>query len=155
VLICHLTRRRLGAWLDGALDERAAGRVSGHADGCARCRSEIAELGRLRTVLRATLQPVEPDWTGFWQGIVRGVEDARHVRPARVAPAWRRPRWALSAVAAVLVLSVGFWQFLPGPAPVEAGVHVSSARTDDPRAAVMVYSTPEQDVAVVWVVVLD
>ena len=28
---------------------------------------------------------------------------------------------------------------------------VTSAATDDPRGTVMVYSTPEQDVAVVWV----
>jgi anti-sigma factor RsiW len=155
VLTCYFTRRRLDAWLDGALDERAAGRVSAHADGCARCRSEVAELGRLRALLRDTLRSTEPDWTGFWQGVVRGVEDARATRPARGSAAWRRPRWVLSAVAAALVLTVGVWQFMPGPAPVEAGVHVSSARTEDPRATVMVYSTPEQDVAVVWVVVLD
>ena len=155
VLTCYFTRRRLDAWLDGALDESAAGRVSAHAGGCPRCQSEVAELGRLRALLRDTLRPAEPDWTGFWQGVVRGVEDARSTRPVRGVSAWQRPRWALSAMAAALLLTVGVWQFMPGPAPVEAGVHVSSARTEDPRATVMVYSTPEQDVAVVWVVVLD
>lgn len=155
MLTCYFTRRRLDAWLDGALDEGAAGRVSAHASTCARCQSEVVALGRLRSLLRDTLQPAEPDWTGFWQGVVRGVEDSRLARPARSAPAWRRPRWALSAVAAAFILSVGIWQFTPGPAPVEAGVHVSSAHTDDPRATVMVYSTPEQDVAVVWVVGVD
>lgn len=155
MLTCYFVRRRLGPWLDGALDERAAGRVSAHADECARCRSEAAELGRFRTLLRGTLQSADPDWTGFWQGVVRGIEDARATRPARGVSAWWRPRWALSALALGLVLSLGVWQFMPGPAVVEAGVHVSSARTEDPRATVMVYSTPEQDVAVVWVVGLD
>ena len=32
---------------------------------------------------------------------------------------------------------------------------VASASTEDPRGTVMVYSTPEQDVAVVWVFGLD
>jgi anti-sigma factor RsiW len=152
VLTCYLTRRRLGAWLDGALDAGAAGRVAAHAGGCARCAAEVADLGRLRNLLAATLRPADPDWTGFWPAVVRGIEAAR---PARAMPVWRRPRWALGAVAAVLALSLGVWQFMPGPGPVEAGVHVSSARTEDPRATVMVFSTPEQDVAVVWVVGLE
>jgi len=48
------------------------------------------------------------------------------------------------------------WQWAPsGPRPSEAGVMVTSARTEDPRGTVMVYSTPEQDVAVVWVFGLE
>ena len=50
-----------------------------------------------------------------------------------------------------LLLSIGVWQYSVGVRPSEAGVLVTSAHTDDPRGTVMVYSTPEQDVAVVWV----
>ena len=43
----------------------------------------------------------------------------------------------------------------PGARLTDAGVLVTSASTDDPRGTVMVYSNPEQDVAVVWVFGLD
>ena len=154
MLTCYLTRRRLGAWLDGALEESAARRVTTHADACARCRSEVGELRRLRSLLQGTLRASEPDWTGFWAGVVRGIEAARAPVRVRAARVWWHPRWAVS-VAVALALTLGVWQLTPGPAPSEAGVHVSSASTEDPRATVVVYSTPEQDVAVVWVVVLD
>ena len=61
-----------------------------------------------------------------------------------------------SALAAALLVTLGLWQSTPtGPSPSQAGVMVTSARTEDPRGTVMVYSTPEQDVAVVWVFGLD
>jgi hypothetical protein len=60
------------------------------------------------------------------------------------------------ALGAALLVTLGVWQWTPsGPGPSQAGVMVTSARTDDPRGTVMVYSTPEQDVAVVWVFGLD
>jgi hypothetical protein len=110
--------------------------------------------------VRSTLPPVEPDWTGFWQGVVRGIEDRRDARPVRVERSWWQrawaPRWALGgALAAALLVSIGVWQWTPGPPMADAGVLVTSATTDDPRGTVMVYSTPEQDVAVVWVFGLD
>src|SRR5438046_286902 len=58
------------------------------------------------------------------------------------------------ALAATLLVSVGVWQFGPGGAPSD-GVIVRSASTGDPGATVMVYGTPERDVAVVWVLGLD
>jgi len=42
-----------------------------------------------------------------------------------------------------------------GPTAPDGRVFVSAAATEDPRATVMVYSTPEQDVAVVWLLGLD
>jgi hypothetical protein len=42
-----------------------------------------------------------------------------------------------------------------GPVAPDGRVFVSAAATEDPRATVMVYSTPEQDVAVVWLLGLD
>jgi hypothetical protein len=64
-----------------------------------------------------------------------------------------RPRFALSAafaLAAAVFLLV--WQVprtLRTPT-VEAAVLVTSADTDRPDAAVMVYTPPEKDLAVVW-----
>jgi hypothetical protein len=103
--------------------------------------------------------PAEPDWTGFWQGVVRGIEDRREVRPVPERRRWWqsdwRPRWALGGAMAAMVMAVGVWMFAPGPRPSEAGVVVTSASTEAPGGTVLVYSTKEQDVAVVWVFGLD
>jgi anti-sigma factor RsiW len=159
VLTCYRTRRRIGAWLDGALDEGTARSTATHVTACGVCQREADELRRLRGLLRRSLTPVGPDWTGFWQGVVRGIEDRRHARPVPARRPWWRgvPQWALGgALAAALLVSIGVWRLTPTvPSPSEAGVLVTSARTEDPRGTVMVYSTPEQDVAVVWVFGLE
>jgi hypothetical protein len=102
---------------------------------------------------------LEPDWTGFWPGVVRGIEDRRNALPAPAPRHWwqsvGRPRWALAGALAALLMSLGVWQWTPSPHLPDAGVLVTSASTEDPRGTVMVYSTPEQDVAVVWVFGLD
>jgi anti-sigma factor RsiW len=160
VLTCYRTRRRIGAYLDGALDQETARSTATHLASCEGCRREAEELRRLKGLMRRTLSPAAPDWTGFWQGVVRGIEAGRQPRPMPVARRWWQPargrRWALGgALAAALLVSIGVWQWTPGPQVADAGVLVTSATTDDPRGTVMVYSTPEQDVAVVWVFGLD
>ena len=161
MLTCYRTRKRIGAFLDEALDPQTASATAAHLSTCARCQREADELRRLHGLLRRNLAPAAPDWTGFWQGVVRGIEDQRHANPLPAKrpwwqPAWR-PRLALgSALAAALLITLGVWQWTPhGPQPLEAGVMVTSAATEDPRGTVMVYSTPEQDVAVVWVFGID
>jgi anti-sigma factor RsiW len=161
-LTCYRTRRRIGGYLDGALDPETARSTAAHLASCGRCQGEAGELRRLRGLLQGTVSAAEPDWTGFWQGVVRGIEDQRHARPAPARRPWwqlaGRPRWALGGALAAVLMSLGVWQWAPGPhlAPLaDAGVLVTSASTEDPRGTVMVYSTPEQDVAVVWVFGLD
>jgi anti-sigma factor RsiW len=154
-LTCYRTRRRIGAYLDGALDQGAAQSTATHLASCGSCQREAGELRRLRGLLQSTFSPAEPDWTGFWQGVVRGIEDRKHARPAPPVRRWWqeawRPRWAVGGALAFLLVAAGLWQLAPGPRPSEAAVVVTSARTEDPRGTVMVYSTKEQDVAVVWV----
>jgi anti-sigma factor RsiW len=156
VLTCYRTRRRLGAYLDGALDQETARSTSAHLASCGVCQREAEELRRLHGLLVRSLTPAQPDWTGFFQGVVRGIEDQRNARPVPARRGWWPAilghRWAFGGgLAAALLLSVGLWQYTVGVRPSEAGVLVTSAHTDDPRGTVMVYSTPEQDVAVVWV----
>jgi anti-sigma factor RsiW len=156
VLTCYLTRRRLGAYLDGALDEGTARSTAAHVATCGVCRREVDELRRLRSLLQGNLGTVtDPDWTGFWPGVVRGIDAAKADRQGARAPRRWQPRWALGgALAAALLVSLGLWQFGPGTA-AGPGVVVRSASTGDPRATVMVWGTPERDVAVVWVLGLD
>jgi hypothetical protein len=57
------------------------------------------------------------------------------------------------ALAAMVVLSVTLWQGL-GVSPVsmaEAPIVVNAASTGEPDGGVMVYSTPDNAVTVVWV----
>lgn len=161
MVTCFLTRRRLDAFVDGQLDERHRGAVEAHVAACDRCRREVAETRRLRVlVAQALAEPVPEDWTGFWPGIVRGIEDGRAAdyrpapRPRPALGALRRPRVAAGALAAALVVSVTAWQFL-GPTAVEEPVVVQSANTDVPGVSVMVYSPPEKDLAVVWLIGLE
>ena len=156
MLTHYLTRRRLGAYLDGALDEGTSRSTAAHLAGCGACQREADGLRRLRGLLQRNLAATaEPDWTGFWPGVVRGIEASRTMQPVRAARRpWWRAEWAVGGlVAATLLLTVGVWQFYP--AGSQDGVIVRSASTDDPGATVMVYGSPERDVAVVWVLGLD
>lgn len=152
----YLNRRRLGAYLDAALDENTARSTASHLATCGVCQREAEELRRLRALLQQRAAVADPDWTGFWAGVVRGVEAAKTTRPVPVSRRAWRPQWALGgALAAALLASIGIWQFGPGGGSSQDGVIVRSASTGDPRATVMVYGTPERDVAVVWVLGLD
>ena len=154
MLSCYRTRRRLGAYVDAALPEREQAWVGTHVSGCPRCQEELAALRRMSQRLRESLAVAAPaDWTGFWPGVVRGIEDRRRQSapvPARIWPVWR-PRLAFGgAVAALLVASLTLWQVLT-PGPSAPTVVISAAQTDDPAAALMVYAPPEKDLAVIWI----
>ncbi len=159
MLTCYRTRRRLGAYLDGALDSQQASAAARHLERCGRCRDEVAGLRRLRQVLRETLAvPGPSDWTGFWPGIVRGIDRSRQApAPVLGRQAWqgRRQGWTLrlaygSALAAVLIASAMLWQ-TRGPVSPEGPLVVEAANTEYPNASVMVYAPPERDMTVVWV----
>jgi anti-sigma factor RsiW len=152
----HLrAQRRLGAYFDGVLGETEARVMAAHVAECARCSQEIDQLRRLRPLLEGALPaPPPPDWTGFWAGVVRGIEADRHASPL-VRPAWRRwitqPRVIYGGAVILALLSVlTVWQVFYAPIAPEAAVVVRSARTDLP-GGVMVYASPEQDFSVVWV----
>jgi hypothetical protein len=114
----------------------------------------------LRRTLSTTARRGDPDWAGFWPGIVRGIEDARGKKaPPVPAPVrkWRwNSRWAFGGAAlAVGILSFSLWQALPDFLASDPPVVVSSAHTDDPNGTVMVYSGHGKDVTVVWVLGLE
>lgn len=164
MLTCFRTRRRIGAYLDGALAGGAAEATARHLSGCAACQREAEALRGLRAMLRRALSPApgpsEPDWAGFWPGIVRGIEGARGGHPPRVETAirkwWWNPRWALGGAAlAIAILSFSLWQAMPDLLTSDPPVIVSSAHTEDPNGTVMVYSGREKDVTVVWVLGLE
>lgn len=157
MLIHYLTRRRLGAYLDGALTGSQARRAEAHIAGCPACQNELEAFRRLKAAVHRSLSTADPDWTGFWQGVVRGVEDQRLRAPLpdRVPrrAVWRS-QWAMGgALAVVVLLSVTLWQNLglsPGSI-ADAPIVVNAASTGEPDGSVMVYSTSDKAVTVVWV----
>jgi len=157
VLTHYRTRKLIGAYLDGALPGAEARTTEAHLVACTRCRRDADELVRLRALVRAVrVSPeVGPDWTGFWPGVVRRIEEGRRRAPVDIRWRWPlgvwRPRLAYGgALAGAILLTLGVWSYYgPTPAP-EADVVVRSAGTELPGATVMVYSPPEKDLAVVW-----
>lgn len=139
MLTCYRTRKRIGAWLDQGLDTETARATATHVAACEGCAREAEELRRLRGLLRRTLTPAQPDWTGFWQGVVRGIEDQKHARPAPAPRRWWqqawRPRWAVgSALAAALLVTLGLWQSTPtGRGPAAGGRRLPQAKRDEQR----------------------
>lgn len=110
----------------------------------------------MKTLLTGMPAPAEPDWAGFWPGVVRGIQDARTPRREPRRLAWLRPRWAYGgALAAALLVSLTVWQLGPSSVTSESPVIVRSADTGDPNATVMVYSTTDRDLTVVWVMGLE
>jgi len=153
VLTCYRARRRLGAYLDGALGEGDVRWTERHLATCVTCQGEVGQLRRVKALVAEASAVAEPDWTGFWPGIVRGIEDERRaVAPAPTRRAWRLwPQWAVGGAAlAAVLLALVLWQGRV-PFPGEAGVLVNAANTEHPGATVMVYAPPEKDLAVVWV----
>jgi hypothetical protein len=56
-----------------------------------------------------------------------------------------------AAAVATAALALVLWQGGQAPPPAEASVVVDAADTEQPDATVMVYSSAEKDLAVVWV----
>jgi anti-sigma factor RsiW len=156
--MCYRTRRRIGAYLDGALGGRESDVTAAHLATCLSCHAELDTLKRLSAMLRHGVpSSAGPEWTGFWEGVRRGIEDGWVKVPAEPrADWWRRPRLVVGTAAALAVVaSVAVWAPRESLTPSTAAISVSSADTDHPRGAVMIYSPPEKDLAVVWVFDLD
>jgi hypothetical protein len=163
-LTCFWTKRRLAPYLDGALSPGLAPKVEGHLQGCAGCRREASRLERQRGLLRGDLGVVpDPDWSEFWGGIRRRIltERARPWREAWGEGLWRPvswyPRLALGgALAGAVVLAAMLWQSGPPQTLVPfAGVVVSAVETAHPDGNLVVFSSPEEEMTVIWVFGLD
>jgi len=154
VLSCYRARQRLGAYLDNALADGDTRWTERHLAACAACQAEVGQLRRLKALLADVAAVPEPDWAGFFPGIVRGIEDERRAAvPVRSSIARRFwPQWAIGGAAlASAALAFVLWQGGRLPEPAEAGVLVNAADTEHPGATVMVYTAPEKNLAVVWV----
>jgi len=154
---CLWSRPRLERLVDGALGPRAGRWTTSHAARCARCGGEVEQLTRIRMLVRSAAPEVaDPEWAGFWPAVrVRIASEAP--RPVRESwwlpywkPVWGHPRVALgSLMVSGLALGLMLW---PGaPVTLAAPVVVQEVSSADPDRSVMVYSSPDDDVTVIWV----
>lgn len=99
-LTCDQACDRLEAWIDGDLDQQAAGEVRRHVDGCPSCRREL----ELAEEVRATLR----DLSGFElpARVLQAVRSATVAQPAPAAKWWTRPVAAVAAVAAAGLIAL-------------------------------------------------
>ncbi|HTG12977.1 MAG TPA: hypothetical protein VK746_19445 [Candidatus Eisenbacteria bacterium] len=117
----------------------------------------MEQLTRIRLLVRSAAPDVaDPEWAGFWPAVrVRIASEAP--RPVRESwwlpywkPVWGHPRVALgSLMVSSLALGLMLW---PGaPVTLAAPVTVQEVSSADPDRSVMVYSSPDDDVTVIWV----
>jgi anti-sigma factor RsiW len=154
---CLWNRPRLERLVDGALGPRAGRATASHAARCPRCGGLVEQLTRLRLLIRSSAPEVaDPDWAAFWPAVrVRIASEAP--RPARESwwlpfwkPVWGHPRVALgSLMVSTLVVALVLWP--SAQLTLAAPVVVQDVSSADPNRSVMVYSSPDDDVTVIWV----
>ena len=161
-----LRRRRLGAYLEGALTSRQTGAIGQHLVGCAGCRQEVEQLKRLRSLLSSVsaISATEPDWGQFWPSVRERLRSGEVHPQAEIwwrrlfHPALAHPRLAFaSAIAAMNLLTVVSWQGMNwwgGPPQAEA-VTVHSVEAVDPGSTVLVFTSHDRALTVIWVFGLD
>ncbi len=96
----------IAAWRDGALPGDEPARIAAHVSGCEACRREIALYESLDDALRR--QPVPQSDGRLWRAVRAGMASAHGPRNTRRTV--RRVAGATSALAAVLLLALGFAQ---------------------------------------------
>ncbi len=118
---------------------------------------EVEQLTRLRLLVRSAAPDVaDPEWAGFWPAVrVRIASEAP--RPVRESwwlpfwkPVWGHPRVALGSLM-VSSLALGLVLWPSAPVTLAAPVVVQDVSSADPDRSVMVYSSPDDDVTVIWV----
>lgn len=160
---CLWMRRRLGAYLGGALSERRAAAVAAHLQDCRDCGQEAARLDRLSELVRATLAaPPDPDWSGFWDGVRRRIlaDSPKRWREAWGVELWREisgyRRLALGGALAGLLLLAALWPREPRETPIlPSAVEVNALETARPEGNLVVFTNPEDEMTVIWVFGLE
>ena len=154
---CLWYRPRLERLVDGALGTRAGRAATSHAARCSRCGGAVAQLTRLRLLVRSAAPDVaDPEWAGFWPSVrVRIAREApQSVRESWWLPFWKpvwgHPRVALGSLM-VSSLALGLVLWPSAPVTLAAQVVVQDVSSADPDRSVMVYSNPDDDVTVIWV----
>ncbi len=166
----HVTGERLGAFVDGELEEVEADAVRLHLAACPACRTDAGLLGRTGVLLRqAVAAEPAPDPEAVWRAVRARIQAETPADvPARrrfTPPAWLAWPRSLVWTAAALVLIAGLTLLqtreLVTPAPGPPALPLPSLAAGPPAvvealeggggATVMLYAHPESPVPVIWV----
>jgi anti-sigma factor RsiW len=161
-LACLWIRPLLERHVDGALAPRASRSVKTHLGLCQGCRRRMERLVRLESLVRsAAPEPAQPGWEGFWEGVHARIlsEEPRPLRDPWWIPLWKpfwgHPRLAMGGVMVTMLAAILLLWPLPGrqgqgPVAWAGPVVVQDVGTSDSGQPVMVYSTPDQALTVIW-----
>ena len=161
-LACLWNRSRLERYADGALNPSVTRSVEAHLGRCHGCLQRVERLVQLEALVRSAVpEPAEPDWRGFWAGIQARIasEEPTPIRDPWWIPFWKpfwgHPRLAMGGAMAVMLAAILLLWPLPGregqvPLALAGPVVVQDVGTSDPERTVMVYSTPDQALTVIW-----
>ncbi len=158
-LRCFWMRGRLAAYVDGALSAKQAEAVAAHLQGCVGCGQEAARLERLGELVRATLSVSDPGWSGFWDGVRRRILTER---PSPWREAWWTGFWQQigghrrlavgGALAGLLLLAATLWpRGLQETLILPSAVVVNALEVAQPEGNLMVFTSPEDEMTVLWV----
>ena len=159
-LVCLFNRPWLERYADGALEIRRMRAVEAHLARCPSCLGRVEKLTYLRNLVHSAVpDPPEPDWAGFWPAVQARIarEPARPITDSWWRPLWKpfwgHPRFTLGgAMAAAALVAFSLWPGGEGrmPAAWAQPVVVQDVGTTDPDRSVMVYSTPDHALTVIW-----
>ena len=121
-----LTPTTIAAWRDGALPADESARIAAHVPGCPACQREIVRLEALDETLRR--QPVPTSDSSLWRDVRARMANHRGVHSHANRQTTRRIVGAASALAAVLLLALGFAQLFRLHGAV-TGVHPGATAT--------------------------
>ena len=164
---CSTVIQRLGAYVDGQLHDSRQKRLEAHLGDCQRCTAELRRLLALRDHIRGSLAVSLPggDAARFWGNVERKIHNAK-------APPWwgvdrlrelfwfhPKLRWASAAVLGTTVLlftaDLVLRPSIPPPmslAPADAPPRtVVESVEGGPNSSVVLFSTPDQQLNIIWV----
>ena len=142
-------REEVMAYLDGELAPERASAAAAHLEQCAECRALAAEL---RSVSRQMAEwPVEMIPARVGDNVLRAVaapKGGKSAAPQKKQPARQTPHWmrwltwsGASAVAALLVMALGVYQFSRKAGPSERAISSPGADSERGRADVPVVAS--------------
>ncbi len=165
---CATVRQQLSAYVDGELQEARRLRLEAHLGSCQGCSAELQRLRTLSNYLNRSLviSLPEHDARRFWDHVERKIEGAKAPRwwtLDRVRELFRfypKIGWASAAVLGTTILlfaaDLVLRPSMPPPtplAPTEAPSRtVVESVEGGPNSSVMLFSTPDQQLKIIWVV---
>jgi len=161
---CQGIHYLLGAWLDGELPKRKAGRIAEHLESCPVCRAEVDRIRAVRNLLRegfsAAVAVEDGALSSLHERIMRQIPfvkggDTRGPERTRFwTPILRfRPVTLTLTVTVLLVSAVFFVVYKPAPTVIKTS-SVNDCIVEDVESGdrtILLFKTHGSDMTVIWV----